>query len=110
MYHYQSIDDAMDFIRSGSKLFIQTGAAAPQTLIWGLMAKAGELRDITIYQMHTEGIAPYGDPEWKDTFKVNCFFIGANLRRAVQEKRADYIPVFLSEIPSLFRKKIIPID
>jgi acyl-CoA hydrolase len=74
------------------------------------MDKAASLRDITIYQMHTEGAAPYGDPEWKDIFKVNCFFIGANLRKAVQEKRADYIPVFLSEIPSLFRRKIIPID
>jgi 4-hydroxybutyrate CoA-transferase len=79
-------------------------------LIRGLMKKASGLRDITIYQMHTEGIAPYADPEWQHTFKVNCFFIGANLRKAVQEKRADYIPLFLSEIPSLFRKKIIPID
>jgi 4-hydroxybutyrate CoA-transferase len=110
MNNYQSLDDAIDLIRSGSNLFIQTGAAAPQTLIRGLVAKAGRLREITIYQMHTEGVAPYGDPEWKDIFKINCFFIGANLRRAVQEKRADYIPLFLSEIPSLFRKKIIPID
>jgi len=110
MNQYKSLEDAMDLVRSGSKLFIQTGAAAPQTLIRGLIAKAGKLRDITIYQMHTEGVAPYADPEWKDVFKVNCFFIGANLRRAVQEKQADYIPVFLSEIPSLFRKKIIPID
>jgi 4-hydroxybutyrate CoA-transferase len=107
---YQSLENAMDLIKSGSNLFIQTGAAAPQQLIGGLMTKASELRDITIYQMHTEGKAPYGDPEWKDIFKVNCFFIGANLRRAVQEKRADYIPLFLSEIPSLFRRKIIPID
>jgi 4-hydroxybutyrate CoA-transferase len=106
----QSLENAMDLIKSGSNLFIQTGAAAPQQLIRGLMSKAKELRDITIYQMHTEGIAPYGDSEWKDVFKVNCFFIGANLRKAVQEKRADYIPLFLSEIPSLFRRKIISID
>jgi 4-hydroxybutyrate CoA-transferase len=107
---YQSLDYAMALIKSGSNIFIQTGAAAPQQLIRGLMKRASGLRDITIYQMHTEGIAPYADPEWQGTFKVNCFFIGANLRRAVQEKRADYIPLFLSEIPSLFRKKIIPID
>jgi 4-hydroxybutyrate CoA-transferase len=108
MYH--SLENAMDLVKSGSNVFIQTGAAAPQQLIRGLMKKASGLRDITIYQMHTEGIAPYADPEWQHTFKVNCFFIGANLRKAVQEKRADYIPLFLSEIPSLFRKKIIPID
>jgi 4-hydroxybutyrate CoA-transferase len=107
---YISLERAMDLVRSGNNLFVQTGAAAPQQLIKGLMDKAASLRDITIYQMHTEGAAPYGDPEWKDIFKVNCFFIGANLRKAVQEKRADYIPVFLSEIPSLFRRKIIPID
>ena len=97
-------------VKSGHHLFIQTGAAAPQQLIRGLMERADQLRDITIYQMHTEGKAPYGDPKWKDVFKVNCFFIGSNMRKAVQEGRADYIPLFLSEIPSLFRNKIIPID
>ncbi|HEV3225103.1 MAG TPA: acetyl-CoA hydrolase/transferase C-terminal domain-containing protein [Puia sp.] len=107
---FQNLDTAMELIKSGNHLFIQTGAAAPQQLIRGLMEKADQLRDITIYQMHTEGKAPYGDPEWEDVFKVNCFFIGANLRKAVQEGRADYIPLFLSEIPSLFRNKIITID
>jgi 4-hydroxybutyrate CoA-transferase len=107
---YQSLQDAMCLIRPGQKLFIQTGAAAPQELIRGLMEKANELSNMTIYQMHTEGEAPYGDPEWKDVFKVNCFFIGSNLRKAVQEGRAEYIPLFLSEIPGLFRKKIIQID
>ncbi|HEY4964827.1 MAG TPA: acetyl-CoA hydrolase/transferase C-terminal domain-containing protein [Puia sp.] len=106
----QSLENALSGIKSGSNIFIQTGAAAPQLLIRGLMDRAAGLHDMTIYQMHTEGIAPYGDPEWQSVFKVNCFFIGANLRKAVQEKRADYIPLFLSEIPSLFRKKIIPID
>jgi 4-hydroxybutyrate CoA-transferase len=104
------LDKAIERIYSGSNLFIQTGAAAPQQLIRGLMKRAGELKDITIYQMHTEGAAPYADPQWEDVFKVNCFFIGANLRKAVQEGRADYIPLFLSEIPSIFRNKIINID
>jgi 4-hydroxybutyrate CoA-transferase len=107
---YQSLEKSMSGIKSGSNIFIQTGAAAPQQLIRGLMQQAAGLRDITIYQMHTEGIAPYGDPEWQHIFNVNCFFIGANLRKAVQEKRANYIPLFLSEIPSLFRKKIVHID
>ena len=106
----RTINEAMAQIRSGNNLFIQTAAAAPRQLIEGLMQRANELEDITIYQMHTEGDAPYAAPEFKDIFKVNCFFIGANLRKAVQEERADYIPVFLSEIPALFRKKIIEID
>jgi 4-hydroxybutyrate CoA-transferase len=104
------LEKAVERIKSHSNLFIQTGAAAPQQLIRGLMKRAGELKDITIYQMHTEGPAPYADPQWEDVFKVNCFFIGANLRNAVQEGRADYIPLFLSEIPSIFRNKIINID
>lgn len=108
MYH--TLESAMELIKPSGNIFIQTGAAAPQLLIKGLMNRADQLRDMTIYQMHTEGIAPYANPEWKEVFKVNCFFIGANLRQAVQEKRADYIPVFLSEIPSLFRNKIIQID
>ena len=91
-------------------MFIQTAAAAPQQLIKALTARANDLNNITIYQMHTEGDAPYAAPGMENTFNVNCFFIGANLRKAVQEGRAQYIPVFLSEIPALFRKKIIQID
>ena len=105
-----TVDEAIGLIKPGSKLFIQSAAAAPQQLIKGLISRAHQLSNITIYQMHTEGEAPYATPEFQDIFKVNCFFIGANLRKAVQEKRADYIPVFLSEIPALFRKKIIQID
>lgn len=107
---FLSLEKAIALIKPSSNLFIQTGAAAPQQLISGLMKRAGQLSNISIYQMHTEGEAPYAAPEWKDIFSVNCFFIGANLRKAVQEKRADYIPIFLSEIPSLFRNQIIPID
>jgi 4-hydroxybutyrate CoA-transferase len=107
---YKTLEEAVGLIKSGSHIFIQTAAAAPQQLIKAFTARAHELSDITIYQMHTEGEAPYAAPEFADIFQVNCFFIGANLRKAVQEGRAQYIPVFLSEIPALFRKKAIEID
>jgi len=107
---YRTLEEAVGLIKSGSNIFIQTAAAAPQQLIKALTARAHELGDITIYQMHTEGEAPYAAPEFEDVFHVNCFFIGANLRKAVQEGRAQYIPVFLSEIPALFRNKVIEID
>jgi len=107
---YKTLEEAVGIIKSGSNIFIQTAAAAPQQLIKALTARARELNDITIYQMHTEGEAPYANPEFADVFHVNCFFIGANLRKAVQEGRAQYIPVFLSEIPALFRKRTIQID
>ncbi len=106
--HYCSGEEAASMITSGSNVFVQTGAAAPQHLIKELSGRVHELSNVTIYQMHTEGDASYADhPE---VFTVNCFFIGANLRKAVQQHRAHYIPVFLSEIPALFRKGIIPID
>jgi acyl-CoA hydrolase len=107
---YSTIEDAVGIIRSGSNVFIQTAAAAPQQLINALTSRAHELSGITIYEMHTEGEAPYAASEYEGIFNVNCFFIGANLRKAVQEGRAQYIPVFLSEIPALFRKKVIEID
>jgi len=107
---FKTLEEAVGLIKSGSNIFIQTAAAAPQQLIKALTARAHELSDITVYQMHTEGEAPYANPEFADVFHVNCFFIGANLRKAVQEGRAQYIPVFLSEIPALFRKRTIEID
>jgi 4-hydroxybutyrate CoA-transferase len=110
MVMYYTVTEAMKLVKPGSNLFIQTAGAAPQQLIRGLVARASELSDISIYQMHTEGEAPYAAPEFKDVFKVNCFFIGSNVRKAVHDKRADYLPVFLSEIPALFRNKTITID
>lgn len=105
---YSSAEEAVTLITSNSNLFIQSAAAAPQQLIKALVQRRDELKNISIYQMHTEGDASYADhPE---VFDVNCFFIGANLRAAVQQKRATYIPVFLSEIPALFRRKVIAID
>ena len=107
---YKTIEEAVSIIKPNSNIFIQTAAAAPQQLINAMVGRAHELKDITIYQMHTEGEAPYANPEYADIFHTNCFFIGANIRKAVQEGRAQYIPVFLSEIPALFRSRTIPID
>ncbi len=85
---YITPEEAAGLVKSGSNIFIQTAAAAPQQLIRALTARAHELSNIHIYQMHTEGEAPYAAPGMEDIFHVNCFFIGANLRKAVQEGRA----------------------
>lgn len=103
-------DQAVLLIKPGNNIFIQTAAAAPAQLINAMAARAASLHDITIYQMHTEGAAPYGLPGMESVFTTNCFFVGANLRKAVQEGRAQYIPVNLSEIPALFYKDTIRID
>jgi acyl-CoA hydrolase len=60
--------------------------------------------------LHTEGAAPYAEPQYAESFRVNALFVGANVRKALAEGRADYTPIFLSEVPSLFRRNILPID
>lgn len=102
--------EAIAAITSGQSLYIHSVAAAPQTLIHELVRQADRLRDVRIIHLHTEGPAPYADPIYAENFRVTCLFIGGNMRKAVQEGRADYAPVFLSEIPHLFRSRIMPVD
>ena len=103
-------EEAVKVIRSGNRVFIHSVAAAPQLLINAMTQRSSELRDVEIVHMHTEGGAPYAAPEHEESFHANAFFVGSNLRRAVNDGRADYIPVFLSEIPALFLKGVLPID
>lgn len=105
-----SADEAVQVVRSGQRVFIHSVAAAPQRLIAALTARAPELRNVELVHVHTEGAAPYAEPGMEQSFRANVFFIGPNVRKAVQEGRADFTPVFLSEVPSLFRKKILPLD
>ncbi len=103
-------EQAVQCIKSGDRIFIHSVAAAPQTLIRAMTARAPELRNVEIVHLHTEGDAPYAKAELKDSFHVNAFFVGANVRQALSEGHADYIPVFLSEVPNLFRKGVLPLD
>lgn len=107
---FSSAAEALHKIKSGDNLYIHTAAAAPQELIRGLMARAPELRNVSIYQLHTEGEAPYIQEGYQENFQVKAFFIGHNIRKAIQDGRGSYIPVFLSEVPALFRKQIIKLD
>jgi 4-hydroxybutyrate CoA-transferase len=102
--------DAVSFIRSGDTVFIQGAAATPHRLIDAMVLRAEELRDVSIYHLHTEGSAPYTKLEYRNNFRTYSLFTGANLRDAINKGNADYIPVFLSEIPSLFRKGVIKLD
>ena len=104
-----SAQQALAEVSSGDHVFIHTAAATPQVLVEALTARAPELQGVQIYHLHTEGEAPYADPALSDSFEVNSFFIGANVRRQVQQGYGSYIPVFLSEVPLLFRRKIIPL-
>lgn len=109
-YQVVSPAEAVSVIKSGDNVYMHTAAAAPQVLSEALAGRADELRDVSIYQLHVEGDAPYASPAFQDSFRVNNFFVGKNVRKAVHEGRADFIPVFLSEVPLLFRNGIIKLD
>jgi len=105
-----SAEEAVAAVQSGNRVFIHSVAAAPRRLVDALTARSRSLRVVEIVQLHTEGEAPYALPEMAHSFRVNTVFVGPNVRRAVQDGRADYLPVFLSEVPKLFRSGLLPLD
>jgi len=109
-YQTVSAEEAVKVVKSQDSIFIHSVAAPPLSLIEALVARADELQGVSIHHLHVEGKLPYFDAKYSASFRVNNLFTGANARQAVQEGRADYMPIFLSEIPDLFHKKIIPID
>lgn len=97
-------------IESGDRVFIGTGAASPRRLTEEMVNRADALADIDIIHLLTLGPAPYVEPQFQDRFRHNAFFVGANVRQAVAEGRADYTPILLSEIPSLFKRGRFGLD
>jgi len=101
---------ALERIRPGDRVFIGSACGEPQELVRGLVTHGRGLADTELIQVLTFGVAPYSDPRYADTFRANAFFIGNSVREAVNETRADYTPVFLSQVPGLFRSRRLPID
>jgi acyl-CoA hydrolase len=91
-------------------VFLGTACAEPQYLVQGLIDRADRLHDVQLLHFITLGNAPYTDQRFDTRFRHNAFFVGPNTRDAINEARADYTPVFISEIPGLFRRGIVPID
>jgi acyl-CoA hydrolase len=110
MGKYVTAAEAVKIINSGNRVYVQAAAATPTVLTKALAERAGELRNVEICHMHTEGEAPYADPALKDSFHVNSFFIGKNVRHTLTSGNGSYTPVFLSELPRLFRKKVLQLD
>lgn len=110
MYKSVSAAKAVENVKSNDRVFVHSAAAAPTELLQALTARHAELKNVEMIHLHIDGVAPYSAPEYRDSFKVNSLFIGANVRNAIPNGNASYIPVFLSEVPLLFRKNILPID
>jgi acyl-CoA hydrolase len=105
-----SAQEAVSGIKSGQQIFMQGSAATPSVLLDALVERAPELQDVKIVHMHIEGPAPHLRPEMAGHFCHRALFMGANARKAVNEGRAEFIPVFLSEIPLLFERGVLPLD
>lgn len=101
---------AVSAVKSGNRIYLGSGAGVPQVLVRALMERAPELRDVEIVHILHFGEAPYVRPEYTGHFRHNALFIGANVREAVQAGRADFTPIFLSEVPALFRSGRLPLD
>lgn len=103
-------ETAVSYIKSEDRVFIQGAAMTPTVLVKALSERDQELRDVELISIHTEGDAPYAEPEKSKSFKVNSCFVGSNIRRAVNSSNGDYIPIFLSEIHYLFRRNVLPLQ
>ncbi len=107
-------EGAFESIRPGDRIFIGTGCGEPQYLVNALVeyvkSNPKAFFDAQILQVWTLGVAPYTDEKFQSNFRHNSFFIGSNAREAVNQGMADYTPIFLSEVPALFRRKQVPVD
>ena len=103
-------DEAVANIRSGDQVYLQCAAAVPSVLLDALVARAPELHDVSMVHLHTEGPGPHLAPEMAAHFRHRALFIGANARKAVNEGRAEFVPVFLSDVPGLFERGLLPLD
>ena len=102
-------NQAVKLIKSGDRVLIQGGAATPQALVKAMVNRGPELKGVEVVHLHTEGECGYTSIEMKDSFHTNAFFIGGNIRKMIGVT-ADYIPIFLSDIPSLFRQGYMDLD
>ncbi len=111
-YHSKvlSARDALRCIESGMRVYIHPGCAEPEALVEALIGRAPDVRDVEIVHLLTLGRADYIQPEMAGHFRHNAMFIGGNVRQAVNEGRADYTPILLSEIEALFESGQMPLD
>jgi 4-hydroxybutyrate CoA-transferase len=105
----RSADDVVALVESGHHVFVHGACATPTPLIEALCRRTG-LRDVQLYHLHLQGPVPFAAPEHAGRFFSHSLFTGPALRDAVAEGRAEFVPVFLSDIPGLFRSRAIPLD
>lgn len=107
--NYKSAEEALSVIQSGHRVFVHGSAQTPLYLMRELAKRAPELRNVELTFITVQGDIEVEKPQYAESFHINCMFVSQTVRQAVNEGRADFIPVFLSDIPDLFRREM-PID
>ncbi len=107
---YISAEEAVKRIQSGNRVFLHGSAATPVTLINAMQQRHTELKNIELVSITNLGEADFNKPEYQESFFFNSLFVSSNTRAVANSAHGDYVPIFLSEIPQLFRKAILPID
>jgi 4-hydroxybutyrate CoA-transferase len=105
-----SAEEAVKTIRSGDRVWIHAGCNNPEELIIAMVARAGELENVEVSHLLTFGRADYADPQYQGSFRHRALFTGTNVRTAVNEGRADFVPVHLSQVPGLIMEGSLPVD
>ena len=110
--HFVSAEEAVKVVKSGDHIHLSSVASTPHQLIEALCKRGenGELKDVRMHHLHTEGPAPYTDPKFDGVFFHQAFFVGGNVRKSVQAGYSDYSPVLLSETQKLYRCGALPCD
>lgn len=108
--NYQSPAEALSAIEPGNRVFVHGSAQTPRYLLHSLAKESRRLKDVELVFITVQGDIEVDKPEYEDIFHINCMFVSNSVRKAVNEGRGDFIPVFLSDIPDLFKKGILPID
>lgn len=107
---YISAEEAVQLVQNGDRVFIHGSAATPLKLVSSLLARAGQIKDVELVAISTFGDIDWDKPEVKDSFYLNSLFVSANVRGWVNSDHGDYVPIFLSEIPTLFSDGYLPLD
>ena len=107
---YVSAEQALQIVQSGHRVYIHGSACTPIFMLHQLALQAPRLKDVELVFISMYGDIEVDKPQYQSNFRINSLFVSGSIRQAVNEGRADYVPVFLSEIPELFKRKILPLD
>ena len=108
MLNYVSVEEAVSVIKSGDRIFGHGSACTPNLFYDELAKQSGRLKDVEMVSITQQGNVEIAKPQYKDSFYINSLFTSAPVRDAVNSENGDFVPIFLSEIPILFKNEILP--